>query len=263
MIRGRTFVFLTLIVFGCFNSSAQSDSVNLDSLVSQIQFLIGDSWYVDSTENGIDVTYCRSCGERYLDYLETTDPYEAILDRGDFFTNNLLDSVCYFTTISQLPVPTMRSEKKRIEYYTKRYLPNDILRFTITFDRKWSQQKLDSILLNNELLKDKILEEPVYKTSMDMFSDYRFCVPNGGNNWKKRTQEFDFYFERLPYSSLTIDASIFVEHNKLGFFSIPILVDRRDETFFDKPENKLEDERQRVLKIIALALGIYDYSIVY
>lgn len=261
MTRFHFLLFSVLTVFGWFHSTAQSNQLNLEPLVEEIKGLIGDSWYVDTTENGLEITYCRSCGERYSEYLRTDDHFQVYLEQSDFFTEDLLDSVCYFPTVSVLPFLDFKSEQRRIAYLSNYFRANDILKFNIRFEEKWSQHKYDSILKNNNLLKDMILEKPLYKTSMDIFSDYRFCIPRG-DYLMERTAEVDFYFERLPYSSLTLNASIFIEHNKSGFFSKPMLVDKSDEAYFDNSENMLEDERRRILKIVALVLGIHDYYIV-
>lgn len=126
--------------------------------------------------------------------------------------------------------------------------------------KKWTQDKFNAVLARNNQLKDSILLQPMYKTNMGIFSDYRFWLPE--ENLRSRTQGLDFYFERLPYESLTLDKSIFMLHNKPFYFAKTFLVDKKDQEYCLKQENHLEDERSRTLKIIALALGIHDFVIV-
>lgn len=253
-------VLLSVLLIGTSNVSAQTSQKFLDSLYEEIDFLIGDSWHCEQTNNGFQVTYCRSCKVNYDEYINTTDFYTRDLTRIDFFQEHLIDSISYFSTVSSMPIPRKWTEEQRTEYFTNLYKPENILRFEIQIDKKWSEQKFNSTLSNNEQLKDSILKEPLYKSNMDIFSDYRFWIPV--RHWKQRTKGLDFYFERLPYKSLILENSILIIHNKPFFFAEPMLIDKHDPTYFYKEENLLEGERRRVLKIIALVLGIHDYVIV-
>lgn len=252
-------LLLFSLIFGV-KVNAQNDQKFLDSLYNEIEFLIGDKWYFEKTNNGFQVTYCKSCKEAYIKYLDTTDFFSRELSREAFFQKELIDSVSYYRTVSISPIPLNWTNQQRIEYFSELYKAEDVLKFEVTIEKKWSDEKIKIVLSNNNQLRDSILKEPLYKSNMSIFSDYRFWLPE--DYLSMRTQGLDFYFERLPYESLIIDESIFILHNKPFFFSRPMLVDKNDPEFFEKEENELEDERRRTLKIIALTLGIHDYNIV-
>lgn len=251
---------LYCLLITSFQSSAQTNREVLDSLYSEIEFLIGEPWFLEETNKGFQVTYCRSCHENYMNYIDSTDLFSRERSRLDFFRNDLIDSVSYFSIVSNAPIPRNWSDEQRIEYFTELYQANDILQFKVIVDEQWSSPKTASVLSKNNQLKDSILKEPLYKSNMDIFSDYRFWLPS--EYWKRRTQGLNFYFERMPYESLIIDQAIFILHNKPFFFAQPLLVDKMDSEYFFKEQNYLEDERRRTLKIIALTLGIHDYKIV-
>ncbi|XOV65905.1 MAG: hypothetical protein ACFHU9_09740 [Fluviicola sp.] len=122
-----------------------------------------------------------------------------------------------------------------------------------------AEKKIERILAQNEELKVSIIREPLYKSNMNIFADYRYWLP--GESWMRRTKSLNFYFERLPYESEIMDASILIDPSLSSFFGLYMLVDKEDAYFYKKRENLLMDERNRTLKIIALALGIHDYTI--
>ncbi len=253
-------VFIYCLLFNAFQSTAQKNQGVLDSLYNEIEFLIGPSWFFEETKNGFQVTYCKSCNENYHNYTDSTDLFSRELSRSDFFQEGLIDSISYYSTVSNAPIPRSWSDEQRVEYFTELYKADHILRFEVIIDKKWSKEKTTSVLSKNNQIKDSIIREPIYKSNMDIFSDYRFWLP--AEYWKRRTQGLNIYFERLPYESLILENSIFILHNKPFFFSEPMLVDKRDDNYFYKEVNQLENERRRTLKIIALALGIHDYNIV-
>lgn len=250
-----------LMVLSQLNVLAQKEEINIDSLYNEIDLLTGESWYLERTERGFKLTFCRSCAEKYNLYLDSSDSFHRQLSRNDFFLEHQFDSISYFPTSSHIPMPYNWSENDKTDYFTKLYIPQTVLQFEVKIEQKWSDQEYDLVLRKNNELKEAILKEQIFKSNLNIFSDYRFWLPSG--EWKTRTEEFNYYFERLPYSSLTIiNKSIFIEHNKPSFFCEPMLVDKNDDTFFDKNQNNLENERRRTLKIIALTLGVHDYRVV-
>lgn len=249
-------VFLSASVFG------QKKSDVLDSLIAEVELLIGEEWYLEETTDGFQVTFCRSCNERFLakKNIILEDPFEVFSDRGAFFNEALFDSVSYYSTVNPALIPSKWSDEERIAYFTDLYQPDHILRFEIRFEKKWKQSEIDRVQARNDELRDSILRTPLLFSNESIFSDYRYWLPK--DQWRRRITQLDFYFEPLPYSSSILDKSIFIEHNKPFFFSEPMLVDKNDTNYFDKHQNFLEDERKRTLKIIALVLGIQDYQII-
>lgn len=250
----------SLFILICGTVQTQVNDKVLDSLYKEVEFLIGDSWFFEETKNGFKVTFCRSCKDAYNNYLDTTSIVNRPLNRDYFFKEELIDSVANYSTVSRSPMGFNTSKEEKIAYNTAMYKPDGILSFNVRIEKKWSQKKWSEVLARNNQLKDSILKQPLYKTNMAIFSDYRYWLPE--DYLKQRTSGLDFYFERLPYESSIINKSIFIEHNKKNYFSEPMLVDKQDPEFFNKNENHLEDERKRTLKIIALVLGIDDYVFV-
>lgn len=253
-------ILLSFLLLCSIKTHAQSTKKLLDSLYNEIEFLIGDEWYFEPTQNGFKVTFCRSCKENFISYQNTTDFFSRELTREDFFQAELIDSICYYTNVSAFTDVSNLTHEEKNKFLAERYKANNILHFEVTFSNKWSKEKIETVISKNNQLKDSILREPLYKSNMGIFSDYRYWLPT--DQWRKRTKGLNFYFERLPYKSILIDKSIFILHNKPFYFAIPMLVDKNDPEYFFKHENQLEDERRRSLKIIALALGIHDYIIV-
>lgn len=261
-------ILLTFLLLGSFQVQAQTEQKILDSLYREIEFLIGDEWFLERTQDGFSVTYCRTCQEKWKAYEDTTFPAGIIhprvmsaRSRPSFFEPEFIDSISYYTLVSSYnPAFGNYTPEEKINYFREFYKANAILKFDVTFSDKWSDKKIGHVLSKNNQLKDSILSKPLYKTSMNIFSDYRYWVPE--ERFRERTKGLNFYFERLPYESMIIDESIFIEHNQPFYFGLPMFVDRNDPEYYDNPKNELEDERARTLKIIAMVLGIHDYKII-
>lgn len=249
----------SLFLLICGTVQTQVNNTVLDSLYKEVEFLIGDSWFFEETKDGFKVTFCRSCKDAYNNYLDTTSIVNRPLNRASFFKEELIDSIANYSLVSVSPSGYYSTKEEKNTYNKAMYKPNGILSFNVRIEKKWSEKKWIEVLSRNNQLKDSILKEPLYKTNMGIFSDYRCFLPE--DYLKQRTSGLDFYFERLPYESSIINKSIFIDPNITNYFSRPMLVDRNDPNYYEKNENKLLDERNRTLKIIALTLGIHDYKI--
>jgi len=256
-------VFCLLLALMAFNGYSQSFQEKLEAIREEVRSVIGKDWFLTQTASGFKVTFCRSCQKHYEDscnYQDKTFGFHFPLSRDSFFNPEQIDSVCYYPTVSLPPQPFYASDSARHADKLKAYQVNGILSFEIRIEAKWDEKKYRELMAQNELLKTEILKEPLYKTSKDIFSDYRFYLPE--DYLKQRTEKYPFYFERLPYSSKLYDYSIFLIPDKPNFFCSPLYVDKSDPRFYDAISNFLEEERQRTLKIIALSLGILDFKIV-
>lgn len=256
----RIMKFLLILLLCTGNSHAQPTQKFLDSLYDEIQFLIGDEWYLEPTEKGFQVTFCRSCAENCKKHYDTTTHFLYNVDCSDFFDEGLYDSVAIFSHVNGYNNTDQLSPEERHNYFTDKYRPDAILRYEFTIEKTWSKWKVAKIQEMNDELRDSILREPLYKSNMAIFSDYRFWLPS--DRWKNRTQSLNFYFQQLPYSSGKMDASIFLKHNQNSFFSGYMLVDKNDPKYYENERNLLQDTRYRTLKIIALALGLEDFKII-
>ena len=240
----------------------------LTEICNKVEQVIGEDWFVHQTNNGFEVYFCRSCNENYQKWVKNNDfslgtenhaTHFTQKDRYNFFKPELADSMSYFGTVSQLVHPFIDSAQLR--NFKAEYPNNGIMKFVFKIDRKWTEKKVSDAAANNELLKTEILSTPLYKTSMDIFSDYRFWLPE--SYLRQRTEKgYDFYFERLPYSSCWYDYSIFIEQDKPWFYCEPAYVDPSEENYPGNPRIFIEDERCRTLKIIALTLGINDFTLI-
>lgn len=253
-------ILSSFIVFATSEVKAQNISKPvLDSLCDEMEQLLGDDWFISRTKHGFNVYFCRSCQEEYKQYLNEND-WPHWKTKYDFFSLEKLDSVAYYPTVSAYGSINTSSDSLYDASMKVFYKADDILMFEIQIERKWEEKKYDSIYSNNELLKTEILKEPLYKSNENIFSDYRFWLPS--SHWKNRTKELNLFFQRLPYSSLTLDYSIFIIPDKPYYFCNPFYVDKTDSEYYDNKANELDAERRKTLKIIALVLGVHDYQIV-
>lgn len=251
--------FLVLIFTLCFSTLfSQLNSLQKSALIEAIEKVINDDWFVVETQKGFDVFFCRSCQKAFRKELDSLGSFFA-KERYKFFDLTLVDSVCYYPTVSNPPYKRPDSDSlfhlDMIRYYEK----NNRVVFKIEFEEKWKKSRYDSIFRNNEILKAEILKQPIYKTSNRIFSDYRFLLPDA--RFKDRTNMYSFYFQKLPYSSSFLNQSIFIYSDKPYFFCDAMYVDLEDQFFYKKSVNRLENERKKALKIIALVLGIEDFEI--
>lgn len=250
------FCLISIITCSGTHFSHAQKQKNLNELIDEIELQIGKEWFLQKTENGFSVSFCRSCAGNYSDYLETST--DSILTREYFFQLDKLDSISCGSALNRYTGRTFHTDQERIDYYNDYCKPYSTLQFDVVFENKWSNEHVDSILANNTLLKEAILAEPLYNTDLIIFSDYRYQLPS--DYLQKRTTKYDFYFERLPYESRKLDNSLFIIENDTFFFCEPLLVDKNDKQFFEREENFLESERIRVLKVVAKVLKIVDYT---
>lgn len=259
----KTLLLLCISLFSFTSQlTAQLSVPLLDSLCDEIEATIGEDWFIIREKHGFKVYFCRSCQNAYDSFLAKQSwprdiPFKP---REDFFDLKNMDSVSYYPTVSSYGSIDMRSDSLYHASKRKFYKADDVLMFKVSFEPKWTAEKYQSVYEKNELLKAEILKEPLFKSNDGIFSDYRFWLPS--DFWKKRTKKYTFYFKRLPYISKTLDYSIFIVPDKPYYFTKPMYVDKTDAEYYENPKNKLEAERKRALKIIALTLGIHDYRFV-
>ncbi len=246
-------IIFPLILLFSFHSIAQTNST-LDSISSEVKKVLGEDWFLVQKGNGFEIFFCRSCQENYY------NSNQSLKNRYDFFTVDKADSISYYPTVSTGVISPNLSVTERKQQLQKFYSTNDLLSFEVILTPIWDKEKQDSVQRNNKLLEQEILKDPIYKTSMAIFSDYRFWLPD--DNLKERTSKYPFYFERLPYESGTLDYSIFIIQDKSDFFTEACYVDKNDPEYYLNTRNFLEYERVKTLKAIALALGITDFRII-
>ena len=263
-------LFLIVILSQSINklyAQQKPSNEELTEICNKVEQVIGEDWFVHQTNNGFEVYFCRSCNENYQKWVNEQEFFHRpvhdtpISDkkRYNFFKPELADSVSYYSLVSNIPRPF--DDPLRDEHLKECYQKNGVLKFTFRLERKWGTKKVNDAQTNNELLKTQILSTPLYKTGMGIFSDYRFWLPE--SYLRQRTEKhYDFYFERLPYTSCWYDYSIFFEQDKPFFFSAVMFVNPSEEKYFDNKANFIEDERCRTLKIIALTLGINDFTLI-
>jgi hypothetical protein len=233
----------------------------IPELVQKVEEVISDDWFVEPAKDGFDVYFCRSCNERYEEWVKSGDELRGVQRwrRAEFFRSGLADSVSFYGTVSRPmidPKDSVARERIDKQWYEK----NGILKFSVRLGKSWDEEDVKEVQQKNDQMKEAILSEPIYKTSMHIFDDYRFWVPEIEWQWKERTKQYDFAFERLPYASCWYDYAIFIEQDKPFFFSEVLYADAADPRYYNNSENFIEDERTATLKIIALVLGIPDFK---
>jgi hypothetical protein len=238
---------LLLLILIDFNKNK-----SVDLIIESIEVNLGNEWYVKKHESGFTAYFCRTCNQKYLDSLKI-NPVSLNIDRYYFFDKYGPDSVSYYTTVS---FPPQFTEEEELEWYKK----NGVLKIRVDFEETWSKAKFKEIYLKNDSLKNEILKESLSKSNESIFADYRYWLPE--ERWKKRTQMFDFYFQKLPYSSKFINCSIFIDPSKPEHFCAPLLTDNTS-NYWNVRANYLEDERRRALIVISEALGIKNYKIIH
>lgn len=260
-------LFLLLLSSKAFSQNKKF----ITELSNKVKEVLNDDWFIEVVNDGFNVYFCRSCNENYQKWADETGFIKGYIlveplvekDRYEFFKTELADSISYYSTVSMYDGIFDPSQADSIQHHAKKkfYRKNGILKFEIRLESKWSDNKIKEIQTKNNLLKKEILKESLYKSSINMFSDYRFNLPD--DQWKTRTTAFDFYFQRLPYTSAFYDYSIFITPEKPYYSSVkPMYVDNSDEHYYENKENFIEAERCQALRIIALTLGIPDFVIV-
>lgn len=214
---------------------------NIKTETNKLDLLLNENWDTKIIDSGFVVFYDRAkLVERYAGY---------------FFKDNIPDSISWYSLVGSFIY------KPSNEYLREQYSKNGVLSIEVTFQPKWTNEDVSRVQMKNDILKDKILEQPVFKTSERLFSDYRFWLPLK-RNWGSRTKMYDYYFERLPYESVTSMYSILINSGKPFYFARPLYVDDNDSLFFQNNDNDLENEYNRTLRIVAISLGIQDFEII-
>jgi len=247
----------------------------LDHLENELAKVISENWFIETKETSIVLTYCRSCQQIYekhedslnKSYYAWRDSVRAVIQdkphairghelwpapvwREDLFKKYGPDSVSFFSPLGSGYMTT--TEEARLANK-----PEGILQIEIQFDDVWSEKKIQRIQYRNDSLKMEILKTPLYKT-ITSFDDYRAYLPQA--YLKRRTQRFDYYFERLPYRSDKCKYSIFLLGNKEELCTETILVDRNDPLYFQKQENHIEKERRATIILVAYILGLEKFE---
>lgn len=245
------FCFFSFLIF------AQIDSVKRDSLISKIQELISEDWFVRKTQNGFSVYFCRTCNNEYKKVIEER---KRPAYRDGFFSLDKIDSVYYFSMVSSRGISRNPSEEQFEERRKELSKANGIIKIDVIFENKWKNQKYDSICSLNETLKKQSLNNLRPKSSTDIFLDYRSFVPT--KEYFRNPDLLENSFQKLPYNSLTLLNSLFIYSDFYCFGCEAVWINKSDNRFFLRKENYLKKERNRTLQIIALVLGIHDFKII-
>lgn len=258
----KSLITITLIILLTlsFNISAQSSEIFsskkldfIDSLISKVSNTVNENWYLVKQEKGFDIYYCKSCTDQYYDSLKNQKGFNRLLmDRYDIFNEQGPDSVCYYSSVSY-------EYTDDISEIRNSYKNNGIMKISVKLEKTWSHKKIKHIKAHNDSIKNDIIQKPLGKSNKDIFSDYRFWLPN---NQLLLKQSNKGNFIRLPYSSYWYDYSIFITPDKPSFFCSIMYIDKNDDYFFSNPKNNLEKERSVLLHSLANCMGINDFKII-
>ncbi|UKN03828.1 hypothetical protein K6119_10025 [Paracrocinitomix mangrovi] len=186
------------IVFGQFNNKeTKTLSAEIDTIILKLEQVLNDEWYVCKINNGFTVNYCPTCEERFITWSskhEKINSFSAQEVLEKFGPDSILHR-SFINNYSVSPNPDL-------------FKNNSTLSIKVEFKPKWSSSKISYHQLCMDTLKESILKEPVYKTDLRIFNDYRYHVPT--NYWKTRTAHLPYEFIRLPYESFRYEYSIFI-----------------------------------------------------
>jgi hypothetical protein len=134
------------------------------------------------------------------------------------------------------------------------------MKISVEIEDKWSDSKYTKIENQNNQLKEEIIKENLGKTNMSIFGDYRYWIPT--QSWLlRRIENYKFSFVQLPYSSNSLNYSIFIKQDKPCQFCKVLFCNPKDKNYYRDKRNFIEHERTVALTSIANALGIRDYKI--
>lgn len=267
----RIYIPLILICFiQSLNAQTTISKKELEDIYNKVEQVIGDDWFIHPQPSGFDIYFCRSCRQEFDRWKHSGDAIyfsEGVMtpfrykDRYKFFSPEKADSMAYYATVNRFtPYPKEEDSGKYYASNREYYQPQEVLRIQYRLKKKWSTK--DSLVTanRNQVLADEIMSNSLYRTMPHMFSDYRFWVPS--DYTLKHATTNSYSFERLPYSSDTYEYSIFFTIDKPDYFSAPMFVDKSDPYYFEKEENDLEKERDRLLLIISYTLGLTNFRFI-
>ncbi|XOV65904.1 MAG: hypothetical protein ACFHU9_09735 [Fluviicola sp.] len=132
---------LAIFLFFSWQSHAQPSKEFLDSLYEEIQFLIGDEWYLEPTKEGFQVTFCRSCAENYQNYKDSSGFVFRERSIEEFFTEDKIDSIAFISIVSSYHNLDAYTEEERHAYLINKYKPEGILQFEVRIEKPWQRKK--------------------------------------------------------------------------------------------------------------------------
>jgi|GEM_PF-5982283 len=253
---------LWIAISGYAAAQQEMSQEKITEIGNKVQEVIGEHWYVYEADNGFDIYYCRSLQQQYQAWADKNpelvfegQPLAESLQA--FFKPEMADSVSYYAILS-LSAKSFDDPQQDVKDRI-RFRKNGVLKFGIRFEAAWSPEKIEKIQQKNNLLKEAILAEPIYKTSLDIFADYRYWLPE--ERWRDRTQPYDFYFQRLPYTSAWYPYAVFITPDKPYFFCDVLYADPSNPQYYKDAQNFIEQERCKTLQVVAFCLGISDFRL--
>lgn len=244
---------------------------------------ISDDWYIQVNDSSLTLIYCRTCKEKAEEYNDSLfreylklNPW--LKDIGPDKSNEPLYGVSHsYTLPKSIPsIILMDTMYKRygpdsvsVNPYNSRkgnapiserrefYKPDQELKIEVLFRKKWTEKEIKLIQKKNDNLKKKLETNTPAKT-ITSFEDYRAFVPQ--TYLKKIIEDFDYYFERLPYKSGLTKYSVFVIPNSEELHQEYTLFDKDDFYYFHKESNNLDKIRKETFIIIGYVLQLEDYK---
>lgn len=245
-----TFLLLiSLVLFSFTHKEKKELEPILNKIIRDLETVLSQDWYIVPNQAGFEINYCPTCMDKYIAWRDSTNK-SHLFTRTDIFEKFGPDSVYFHSMVS-----IVRSTPE--DYFAKT-INNGLLKIKVDFTSKWDSTKINEVQAKNDALLEAILSQPVYKTDMRQFEDYRRYVPK--NYWKDRTAHLGYSeFQRLPYSSAFYDYSIFIDFGEHCYSC------RADYIISKNPETKkielryLDKTSFQTQVILAYVLGIPDF----
>lgn len=231
----------------------------IDTVIRKVENTIDENWFVVRNGDGFDIYFCKTCMDACADSLNSkynTRYNRMRITRQDFFNTLGPDSIRYYSTVSHRG--QLLTLDPNEEYKSGVYKKNGVIKISVQFEKKWSEAKYKEVFQHNESIKEDIIKEPLGKSNMDIFADYRFWVPKD-RYLLDRSDKGDFI--RLPYESFWYNYSIFIIPDKPSYFT-RIMFLNEEGLEFKGDRVDLNQERIILLNSLAYCLGINDYNIV-
>ena len=243
-------LYILLIVVGCSdrNFSTPKKYIEISNLNERIRNVLNEDWILITEGFSTSIYFCPTCNDPDSTAANSYDsfifPQQQLKLKGP-------DSVTFLSAVN--PASFLSDDDKKASYK-----PEGILKITIDFEDEWSDQKYQKIKGMNDTLIAALKKKGYTPERLSSFSDFRANIPDT-IKWKKFLNEYDFYFQRLPYKSTLINKSILLNGELPNDWSYPFYVDQSDSLYYLNNENNMFAEYGRVLFSIAYALGVDDY----
>lgn len=242
-----------IILMSCFKRQLTippRNNKDISHLNSRISNVLNDDWIIITEKNITTIYFCPSCNDPVPD-SNSNIPFFSSYYAESRLKLNGPDSVAFLTAVN----PPVNPSPSELKLYRR---PDGILKITIRFDDSWNEAKYSKVKSMNDTLINALKRKGKDPERYSSFLDFRANIPDS-STWKKYLNDYDYYFQPIPYHSSLINKSIFIESGIPYDWTYPFYVDKSDSLYYLNEKNSMYYEYMRVMYSISYALGIEDY----